>query len=179
MSDEYNMEVVVEQDNVEVMREHTDTDNHGKFTGQCKWFNNSYGYGFLTICHGPPDGPQKGVDIFVHHTGIRPLNSMYKTLKKGEYVMFDIGVGDKGQQAVNVRGIYGGPLLCDHVQVKKTNSPSVPGYENENNVLPPHGENPWNTVSYTRKQRVPPSFLGTKRRRFVDQTESGQHPETV
>jgi CspA family cold shock protein len=98
-----------------VLNEINDLDMRGEFIGQCKWFNNAYGYGFVTIW----DGPQKGKDIFVHHSGIRPLNSMYKTLRKGEYIMFDIIEGEKGQQAVNVRGICNGPLLCDHVPIKK------------------------------------------------------------
>lgn len=144
---------------MEVMMELTDSDTAGKYIGQCKWFNNSYGYGFLTIW----DGPEKGKDIFVHHTGIRPMNSMYKTLKKGEYVSFDITGGDKGQQAVNVRGICGGPLLCDHVQVKKTGTPQIP-LDMEGNTLP--GNTSWNTVTYNHKQRLPPTFPGSKRKRF-------------
>jgi CspA family cold shock protein len=81
----------------------------GHYTGQCKWFNDTYGYGFLTVC----DGEDKGKDVFVHHTGICPLNSNYRTLKKGEYLSFDIEKGVKGLQAVNVKGIHGGPLMCD------------------------------------------------------------------
>jgi CspA family cold shock protein len=100
----------------EVVAEVLDVDMSKSCIGQCKWFNNAYGYGFITIW----DGPDKGKDIFVHHSGIKPLNSMYKTLKKGEYIMFEIADGDKGQQAVNVRGIYNGPLLCDHIPVKRS-----------------------------------------------------------
>jgi CspA family cold shock protein len=103
----------------EVRDENTTTSTH---TGQCKWFNNSYGYGFLTVV----DGPNKGADIFVHWEGIKPLNSMYKTLKKGEYCIFDVVESEKGKQAVNVRGICGGPLLCDHIQVRKGQPPPPP-----------------------------------------------------
>jgi CspA family cold shock protein len=87
----------------------------GKKTGQCKWFSNVHGYGFLTICV----GDDTGVDVFVHHSGIRPANSMYKSLVKGEYVTFDVVDGAQGTQAVNVRGINGGTLLCDHVQTRR------------------------------------------------------------
>jgi CspA family cold shock protein len=138
---------------MDVMHEVKDSDTVGEYVGQCKWFNNSYGYGFITIW----DGPEKGTDIFVHHSGIKPLNSMYKTLKKGEYVMFDISSGNKGKQAVNVRGINNGPLLCDHIQVKKT--PVIPG------VPPPgvpQGTN-WTPVSY--KKKLPPMHPGIKRKR--------------
>jgi cold shock CspA family protein len=81
----------------------------GTFTGQCKWFNDRYGYGFITVT----TGEKKGVDIFVHHTGIRPLNSIYRTLRKGEYVNFNIVMGENGDQAVDVTGIGGGTLMCD------------------------------------------------------------------
>lgn len=88
--------------------------NIGQQTGQCKWFNDVLGYGFLTIC----SGVDKGKDIFVHHSGIRPLNSNYKTLKKGEYIIFNIIQGVKGMQAIDITGIEGGPLMCDCNQLK-------------------------------------------------------------
>jgi CspA family cold shock protein len=83
---------------------------YGSIIGQCKWFNDKLGYGFITV----QDGDNKGKDIFVHHSGIRPLNSNYKTLKTGEYVNFDIIYGENGLQAVNITGILGGTLICDH-----------------------------------------------------------------
>lgn len=88
----------------------------GEYTGQCKWFNDILGFGFLTIC----SGPEKGKDIFVHHSGIKPLNSNYKTLKKGEYIIFNIIEGAKGLQAIDITGIEGGPLMCDCNQLKPT-----------------------------------------------------------
>lgn len=130
---------------MEVMHEVKDHDVSNAYIGQCKWFNNSYGYGFLTIW----DGPEKGTDIFVHHSGIKPLNSMYKTLKKGEYVMFDVVGGDKGKQAVNVRGICNGPLLCDHVQIKRTSPPAS-------------GED------MAEARRMAPMIPGVKRKRIGD-----------
>ncbi len=87
----------------------------GKYVGQCKWFNDLLGYGFVTVC----DGDDKGKDIFVHHSGITPLNSNYRTLKKGEYLNFDIINGMNGLQAVHVTGIQGGPLMCDFVVSSK------------------------------------------------------------
>ena len=85
------------------------TDSIGKFTGQCKWFNDQLGYGFVTVI----DGDDKGSDIFVHHSGINPLNSQYKTLRKGEYINFNTIQGTNGPQAVDITGIKGGPLMCD------------------------------------------------------------------
>ena len=85
------------------------TDKIGEYNGQCKWFNDKYGYGFIRII----DGPEKDLDIFVHHSGIKPLNSQYKKLTKGEYINFSKIVGVNGFQAVNITGIKGGPLMCD------------------------------------------------------------------
>jgi CspA family cold shock protein len=81
----------------------------GTTVGQCKWFSDRLGYGFLTVV----SEDFKGKDIFVHHSGINPLNSKYRTLKKGEYVNFDVHDGEHGFQATNVTGVYGGPLMCD------------------------------------------------------------------
>jgi cold shock protein len=81
----------------------------GKYVGQCKWWSDKMGYGFITV----QQGDMKGRDIFLHHTGVRPLNSIYRTLKKGEYINFDIIEGANGLQATNVTGIGGGTLICD------------------------------------------------------------------
>lgn len=83
----------------------------GDTLGITKWFSAKLGFGFITVHR----GSDAGKDIFVHHTGIRPLNSNYKTLVKGEYVNFDIIKSPNGDQAVNVTGVQGGPLMCDHV----------------------------------------------------------------
>jgi cold shock CspA family protein len=97
----------------------------GEYIGQVKWFQDKRGYGFVTICV----GEKKGMDVFVHHSGIRPLNSVYKTLRKGEYVQFNlnegccdssasIGAADEQKrkqiQAVDITGINGGSLMCDN-----------------------------------------------------------------
>jgi len=106
-----------------VVKEEADEVKVGEYVGQCKWFNDVYGYGFITI----QSGAEKGKDIFVHHTGIKPLNSQYKTLKKGEYVNFNVVNGDNGLQAVHVTGIGGGTLMCDVLpSVKKTFTPRTP-----------------------------------------------------
>ena len=97
-------------------------DSHvGSVTGQCKWFNDKLGYGFVTV----QTGESKGKDIFVHHSGIKPLNSNYKTLKKGEYINFDIVSGDHGPQAVHVTGIGGGTLMCDVIPAIKAQPPPI------------------------------------------------------
>lgn len=113
---EHTEEVVVEEH--VVVEEENGSKKVGKYTGQCKWFNDLLGYGFVTVC----DGEDKGKDIFVHHSGIMPLNSNYRTLKKGEYLNFDIINGMNGLQAVHVTGIQGGPLMCDFVTSVKPNN---------------------------------------------------------
>ena len=109
-----------------VLREISDSHSVGEHLGCVKWWNDRLGYGFITVCR----GADKGKDIFVHHTGIRPASSHYRTLYKGEYVMFDTQVASsrsaRGEephaglvnnaQATNVTGVDGGCLMCDHVQ---------------------------------------------------------------
>jgi len=63
-------------------------------TGTVKWFNDAKGSGFIT-----PDGG--GKDLFVHFSAIQ--GSGFKTLKENDKVQFDIGQGDKGPNATNVR----------------------------------------------------------------------------
>ena len=101
--------------NVDVMTEVSNTRKYGDVIGICKWFNKTYGYGFIKVC----DGEHKGVDIFVHFSGVNPLISNFKTLRRGEYIHFSVIEGDKGLQAVNVTGIYGGPLMVDIVYQSK------------------------------------------------------------
>ncbi len=84
---------------------------YGALTGNAKWFSNKLGYGFVTVVS---KGPHYGKDIFCHHSGIHPANSKFRTLIKGEYINFDIEVGQNGDQAVNITGIMGGALLCDN-----------------------------------------------------------------
>ena len=94
-----------------VIPEVKDKAEEGTHVGQVKWFNPKLGYGFITVC----DGVDKGKDIFAHHSGIKPLNSNYKTLEKGEYIQFNVIDGQNGIQAIDITGIKGGPLMCDFV----------------------------------------------------------------
>ena len=62
--------------------------------GTVKWFNVQKGYGFIT----PYDG---GEDIFVHHTNIEMEG--FRKLYNGQEVEYEVGEGEKGPQANNVR----------------------------------------------------------------------------
>lgn len=99
-----------------VVDEIRETVSFGSCTGQVKWWSNARGYGFITLCSPSPD---RGKDIFVHHTGIKPLNSNYKSLRKGEYVNFNLIDGPNGPQAVDVTGIGGGCLMCDIAPIRR------------------------------------------------------------
>ena len=86
-----------------------------KHIGCVKWFNNTSGYGFITLMDS--DETFKGHDIFVHHSSIKASSEIYKYLVQGEYVEFDVQPMDsKNQhqhQAVNICGIMNGDLMCE------------------------------------------------------------------
>ena len=62
--------------------------------GTVKWFNDSKGFGFIT----PDDGSE---DLFAHFSAIN-IN-VFKTLKEGQKVSFDVVQGPKGKQASNIQ----------------------------------------------------------------------------
>lgn len=121
-----NAPAPIVQNDVPVVNEVNNEPKVGDHLGQCKWWSDKLGYGFVTI----QQGEMKGKDIFLHHSGIRPLNSIYRTLKKGEYINFDIIDGANGLQATNVTGVGGGTLICDV-------NPYVKPQLNTNRALPP------------------------------------------
>ncbi len=61
-------------------------------SGKVKWFSDQKGYGFI-VCDDKPD-------IFVHHSAIKMDG--FRTLKEGEFVIYDLLESPKGLQAVNV-----------------------------------------------------------------------------
>lgn len=62
--------------------------------GTVKWFNAEKGYGFITV----DDTAQ---DVFVHYSAIDMAG--YKVLEEGQKVLFEVGSGEKGPQAEQVR----------------------------------------------------------------------------
>jgi cold shock protein len=62
--------------------------------GKVKWFNAEKGFGFIAQDGGGPD-------VFVHYSEV--AGSGFKSLDEGQQVEFEIGQGQKGPQAQNVR----------------------------------------------------------------------------
>ncbi|AVZ38531.1 MULTISPECIES: cold-shock protein [Dietzia] len=64
--------------------------------GTVKWFNAEKGYGFIA----PEDG---SADLFVHYSSIEGTG--FKSLEENQRVEFELGEGQKGPQAQEVRAI--------------------------------------------------------------------------
>ena len=64
--------------------------------GTVKWFNDSKGFGFITMDDGSSD-------VFVHHSSIEMEG--FKTLDEGQRVEFEVVEGKKGPAAERVRVI--------------------------------------------------------------------------
>lgn len=62
--------------------------------GTVKWFNAEKGFGFIE-----QDGG--GADVFVHYSAI--ATDGFRSLDEGQRVEFEIGQGQKGPQAEQVR----------------------------------------------------------------------------
>lgn len=65
--------------------------------GTVKWFDATKGFGFIA----PEDGSK---DLFVHHSEIQ-AGGNYATLEDGQVVEFEVGQGQKGPCATNVKAI--------------------------------------------------------------------------
>jgi len=63
--------------------------------GTISFFNETKGYGFIES--------DRDDNVFVHHSAIK--KGGYKTLQEGQEVWFDVKVGQRGVEAVNVHKI--------------------------------------------------------------------------
>lgn len=64
-------------------------------TGVVKWFSVEKGYGFIRR--------EEAEDVFVHHTAIEAEG--FRTLREGERVEFEVGMGERGPRARAVRRV--------------------------------------------------------------------------
>tara|TARA_B100001094_G_scaffold331913_2_gene401893 strand:- start:861 stop:1187 length:327 start_codon:yes stop_codon:yes gene_type:complete len=104
-----------------------------KHTGQVKWFSRDRGLGFIREIFAHLPDVSDTNDIFVHYTGLKTDNDVYKTLYDGEYIEYDESVMEDGRKiATNVTGIFGNELMCENVFKKKQNNKSRKQNENQN-----------------------------------------------
>jgi len=61
-------------------------------SGLVKWFNDKMGFGFIEY--------KEGKDVFVHYSQVKQEG--YKSLKQGDYVLFNLIETGKGLQALDV-----------------------------------------------------------------------------
>ena len=107
--------------------------------GRVKWFNAKGGYGFVTLLGAQPEGVPRR-EVFVHHSGLKVGSEQFRYLVEGEYVELEVReTGADGQvkqsgivpryQGVEVRGIGGGPLMCE---TRNESSASASEYKSNN-----------------------------------------------
>lgn len=65
-------------------------------SGTVKWFSAEKGYGFIAQSGGGPD-------LFAHYSNIQGAG--FRELAEGETVEFEVGQGQKGPQAENIRRV--------------------------------------------------------------------------
>jgi cold shock CspA family protein len=95
-----------------IMSTESPTTNDMVYEGRVKWFNNKAGYGFITVIGSDKDG----VDIFAHHSTIQVSEEQYRYLVQGEYLEFKLSTVESDShkyQAIDIRGVKGGKLLCE------------------------------------------------------------------
>ncbi|MEA3354698.1 MAG: cold-shock protein [Campylobacterota bacterium] len=69
-----------------------------QYNGTIKWFNDEKGFGFIQM----EDGSK---DLFVHFSQVNKSGYGRVSLEDGQKVTFEIGEGQKGEQAVNVTAV--------------------------------------------------------------------------
>jgi cold shock CspA family protein len=98
-----------------------------RLIGCVKFFDNTAGFGFITVLKNVNFPQFSEKDIFFHFSAIHSVNEkQYKYLLKGEYVEFKIVPSNKTKNtdeiandeevkynAIDITGIQGGKLMCE------------------------------------------------------------------
>jgi cold shock CspA family protein len=89
------------------MTEENTMQEFGTQTGRVLRFFNRKGYGFIQDLF-------NNESYFVHNTGIRVTDDIYRKLYPGEYVSYNLVERDGKRVCSDVRGIMGFPLLVEN-----------------------------------------------------------------
>ena len=113
-----------------------------KYTGRVKWFNNKFGYGFITVVSTDAAASAAiGSDVFAHHSEVSVGEDQYRYLVQGEYVEFSVvktASGNHAFQCSAIRGIHGGQLICEtrHTAREQYNKTAPNAYGASNTSAP-------------------------------------------
>ncbi|KAI1705123.1 Cold-shock DNA-binding domain-containing protein [Ditylenchus destructor] len=77
-----------------------------KWSGVCKWFNVSKGFGFVVPDH--DEAKEHDDDVFVHQSALQMPG--FRSLGEGEAIQFTVRVGKRGLEAEDVTGIAGAEI---------------------------------------------------------------------
>ena len=146
-----------------------------KYTGRVKWFNNKFGYGFITVVSTDADASAAiGSDVFAHHSEVSVGEDQYRYLVQGEYVEFSVVKTTSGNhdfQCSAIRGIHGGQLICEtrHTAREQYNKTTATGGSNttsstsaSTSTLPRPGNSSSTTQSFSGPSSGEHRFSGVR-----------------
>jgi cellular nucleic acid-binding protein len=100
--------------------------------GQCKWFNSTKGFGFIT----PDDG---GSDVFVHQSAIKAEG--FRSLAEGERLEYTIDLDDRGEKIKAIMVTGPGGASVQGAPPRRNNFNNRGGYNSGYSHNPAFGNN--------------------------------------